>query len=80
VVAVSLVTFLSLPATADEPKPEPAGDSGKVEDPLEDINRITSGFNSIVRGAVLNPLILLINSVWRIRLETSYPLSRTMHS
>ena|GEM_PF-4773714 len=25
-------------------------------------------------------LILLINSVWRIRLETSYPLSRTMHS
>jgi len=24
--------------------------------------------------------ILLINSVWRIRLETSYPLSRTMHS
>lgn len=56
-VAVSLVTFLSLPATADEPKPEPAGDSGKVEDPLEDINRITSGFNSIVRGAVLNPLV-----------------------
>jgi len=29
---------------------------------------------------IREPRILLINSVWRIRLETSYPLSRTMHS
>lgn len=56
-IAVSLVTFLSLPAAADEPKPDSTGEPGKVEDPLEDINRITSGFNSIVRGAVLNPLV-----------------------
>lgn len=56
-VAASLVTFLSLPATADEPKPGTDGEQGKVEDPLEDVNRLTSGFNSIVRGAVLNPLV-----------------------
>jgi len=49
-VAVSLVTFLSLPAMADEPKPATDGEPGKVEDPLEDVNRFTSGFNSIVRG------------------------------
>jgi phospholipid-binding lipoprotein MlaA len=32
------------------------GEEG-VNDPLESINRITSGFNAVVRDAVLNPLV-----------------------
>jgi len=38
------------------------------------------GFEAFPYTRDSEPLILLINSVWRIRLETSYPLSRTMHS
>jgi len=34
----------------------------------------------INNAGIFKTPILLINSVWRIRLETSYPLSRTMHS
>ena len=56
-VAVSFVGFLSWSATAEEQKPGAGGEPSQVEDPLEDVNRITSGFNNIVRGAILNPLV-----------------------
>jgi len=33
------------------------GSAQTVEDPLEDINRVTSEFNRVVRGAVIDPVI-----------------------
>ena len=41
------------PATAD---PKAAAAPG-VDDPLEQLNRVTSGFNAVVRDAVLDPLV-----------------------
>jgi phospholipid-binding lipoprotein MlaA len=29
----------------------------KIDDPLEPINRVTSGFNRVVRGAIIDPLV-----------------------
>ncbi|MBI3113336.1 MAG: VacJ family lipoprotein [Rhodospirillales bacterium] len=63
---LSLIGFgagvLLQPAAADD-KTTPTkalqaatGEPG-VNDPLEPINRITSGFNAVVRDAVLNPLV-----------------------
>ena len=46
-------------AAADEnstTSPPPAA-ADKVEDPLEGINRFTSGFNRIFRGAIVDPLV-----------------------
>jgi phospholipid-binding lipoprotein MlaA len=45
------------PAVADEKVPEPASGEAQTSDPLEDINRITFGFNSVVRGILLDPLV-----------------------
>jgi ABC-type transporter lipoprotein component MlaA len=33
------------------------GDSQSTNDPFESINRVTSGFNAIVRGAIIDPLV-----------------------
>ncbi|MBM3564828.1 MAG: VacJ family lipoprotein [Alphaproteobacteria bacterium] len=46
--AVALTAFV-LPARAEE--------AGKVDDPLEGLNRITSEFNAIVRQMILDPLV-----------------------
>ena len=56
------VSLLLQPAAADEkttpPKaPQAALGEPGVNDPLESINRITSGFNAVVRDALLNPLV-----------------------
>jgi len=46
-------TDKSAPSTA----PQTATGEAGVNDPLESINRITSGFNAVVRDVVLNPLV-----------------------
>ncbi len=54
-VAASLAAILMAPATfaADE-----TPQTGKAaEDPMEGLNRITSGFNRVVRGALIDPLV-----------------------
>ncbi len=58
--ALALVGMLmSSGATfADSSKPPKIDDGAtKVEDPFEDINRFTSGFNRIIRGAIIDPLV-----------------------
>ncbi len=63
-----LLATADAPAWADDSAKAPAdGDmtmqyhhdaaENKDNDPLEDINRVTSGFNNLVRGLILNPLI-----------------------
>jgi len=55
--------FLIAPAVAGEHPPVPpseakaTGDSLTPSDPFESINRVTSGFNTVVRGAIIDPLI-----------------------
>lgn len=51
--ALALVFSAPQLASADDKKPaEPTS-----EDPLENINRVTSEFNRVVRGAVIDPLV-----------------------
>lgn len=47
----------SQPAQAGEKEPAPPKDASAVDDPLESINRITSGFNSVIRGIIIDPLV-----------------------
>ncbi len=54
----------SMPVRAGETTPKDVAaasaaseDEAKVEDPFEGINRFTSGFNRVVRKAVLDPLV-----------------------
>jgi len=42
---------------AEEKKVDTENDETQVSDPLEGINRFTSGFNSIVRGVIIDPLV-----------------------
>jgi len=42
---------------ADESKSEAPETEKQANDPLEGLNRITSGFNSVVRGVILDPLV-----------------------
>jgi len=44
-------------ALAGENTPPPAGDQQQAQDPLESINRVTSGFNSVVRGLIIDPIV-----------------------
>jgi len=44
-------------ATADEKTPPPADEQIQANDPLEFLNRVTSGFNAIVRGLIIDPLV-----------------------
>ncbi len=49
--------IMSQSAQAGEKEPVPPKDASAVDDPLESINRVTSGFNSVFRGVVLDPLV-----------------------
>jgi phospholipid-binding lipoprotein MlaA len=42
---------------ADEAKPDAQAQTEPNKDPLEPVNRFTSGFNRAVRGAILDPLV-----------------------
>jgi len=58
-----LGVLVTAPATAGEKQattqkaPPAEGEAQGTYDPLEPINRITSGFNSVVRGALVDPLV-----------------------
>lgn len=47
----------SQPAQAGEKEPAPPKDASAVDDPLESLNRVTSGFNSVIRSIVIDPLV-----------------------
>ena len=49
--------MLSLPALAEEKKPASNGVEQKTSDPLEGLNRVTSGFNSIFRTIIAERII-----------------------
>ena len=50
--------FLAVqPAIAGEDKAKVADDAQERSDPFESINRVTSGFNAAVRGAIIDPLV-----------------------
>ena len=44
-------------ALAGENTPPPADDQQQVNDPLESLNRVTSGFNAAVRGLIIDPIV-----------------------
>ncbi|MGJ3260813.1 MAG: MlaA family lipoprotein [Rhodospirillales bacterium] len=44
-------------AHADDSKPDGQAQTEPNRDPLEPVNRLTSGFNRAVRGAILDPLV-----------------------
>ena len=44
-------------ALAGENTPPPADDQQQVNDPLESLNRVTSGFNAGVRGLIIDPIV-----------------------
>lgn len=44
-------------AHADDSKPDTQAQTEPNRDPLEPVNRFTSGFNRAVRGAILDPLV-----------------------
>lgn len=54
VAGVGLMALLAGPAVADEEK---------ISDPLEPINRVTSGFNDLLRTIVLDPVVDLYRGV-----------------
>lgn len=56
VAVVGLFAFVQS-AAAGENAPPPAEEPQAVNDPLESINRVTSGFNAVVRGMIIDPLI-----------------------
>ncbi len=45
------------PVAAGENAPPPAEEPQGVDDPLESLNRVTSGFNAVLRGMIIDPLI-----------------------
>ncbi|MEK9753705.1 MAG: MlaA family lipoprotein, partial [Rhodospirillaceae bacterium] len=55
--AAALVLVLAQPAGADEAKPKDPAAPATVDDRLETLNRFTSGFNRVVRGALIDPLV-----------------------
>ncbi len=56
-VAVVGLFFAAHPVVAGEDTPPPAEEPPAVNDPFESINRVTSGFNAVVRGMIIDPLI-----------------------
>ena len=44
-------------AWADDAPKKPADEAAKVNDPLEGLNRLTSGFNRVIRGILIDPLV-----------------------
>ncbi len=55
--AALLAGLLAGPILADEAPKKTAPETPKVDDPLEKLNRLTSGFNRVVRGALIDPLV-----------------------
>lgn len=55
VVAQTAIAGENLAPPSGEPKA--AGEIQAADDPLESINRITSGFNAVVRAVVIDPLV-----------------------
>lgn len=55
VVAQTVLAGENLAPPSGEPKA--AGEIQAMDDPLESINRITSGFNAVVRAVVIDPLV-----------------------
>ncbi len=51
------VTMAGQAALADDAKPDDPVQAEANKDPLEPVNRFTSGFNRAVRGAILDPLV-----------------------
>ncbi len=56
-VAVVGLFLVAQPAAAGENAPPPAEEPQAANDPLESINRVTSGFNTVLRGMIIDPLI-----------------------
>ena len=58
VLSVGLGFFLMTGgALADEKTPPPADSQLQTNDPFEALNRVTSGFNAVLRGMVIDPII-----------------------
>ena len=55
--SVGLGFFLITGATLADEKTPANEDQVQPNDPFESINRVTSGFNSVVRGMVLDPIV-----------------------
>ncbi len=56
--SVGLVFFLLAGSAQAGENTPPTNENGQqISDPLEPINRVTSGFNSIVRGLVIDPIV-----------------------
>jgi len=51
------MTVVAVPVFGEEKKQETPATETQINDPLEDLNRFTFGFNSVVRGAILDPLV-----------------------
>ncbi len=49
--------LIAHPVAAGENVPPPADEPEAVNDPLESLNRVTSGFNAVIRGMIIDPLI-----------------------
>ena len=49
--------FIAGSSFADEKTPPPPGEKKPINDPLEPLNRVTSGFNSVVRGLIIDPIV-----------------------
>lgn len=58
VLALAGILMSSGAAFADSQQPPKIGDdAAKVEDPFENVNRFTSGFNRVIRSAIIDPLV-----------------------
>ena len=60
VLSMALATSVAMsPVQASDDPPQTGAENEipETEDPFEGINRVTSGFNSIIRGALLDPLV-----------------------
>ena len=55
--AVVGLFLVAQPVAAGENAPPPAEELQGANDPLEPINRVTSGFNAVVRGMIIDPLV-----------------------
>ena len=57
VVAVMGLFLVAQPVVAGENSPPPAEEPQAANDPFEGISRVTSGFNAVVRGMIIDPLV-----------------------
>ena len=57
VVAVMGLFLVAQPVVAGENSPPPAEEPQAANDPFEGISRVTFGFNAVVRGMIIDPLV-----------------------